>query len=109
MTAFPACDTPPISLSFAVVGDDPQWADARSTGGHGKWAYTPDAEFAGTDHVTYTVSDGIASATATIQIRVALPTEPIARDDTFGTRQKVATIISEVMSRFVWDLRAQAQ
>lgn len=50
----------------------------------GSFTYTPHAGFVGTDSFTYTVTDGIdsASATATISVTNQLP---IAADDTFST------------------------
>ncbi|MCD9623975.1 Ig-like domain-containing protein [Rhabdothermincola salaria] len=49
----------------------------------GSFSYTPDAGFVGTDGFTYTISDGVATASATVTIQVRVNTPPVAVDDDY--------------------------
>ncbi|MBX2999576.1 MAG: tandem-95 repeat protein [Caldilineaceae bacterium] len=55
-----------VSIRQPVTGTATLRADGRVT-------YTPTAGFKGTDHFTYTISDGEFSATATVIVRVVMP------------------------------------
>jgi len=51
-----------------------QGADGRvRINADGTLTYTPDADFTGTDHFTYTVFDGLLSATGTVTVNVFAP------------------------------------
>ncbi len=64
--------------------------------GDGTLTYTPTAGFSGDDSFTYTVSDGMDTATATVTVTVADPlnTPPVAQDDTASTDQDTALVVS---------------
>jgi len=56
--------------------------------------YTPNPDFNGADSFTYTVSDGSASDTATVQVTVtAVNDPPVANDDSAETEQEVPVVI----------------
>jgi hypothetical protein len=53
----------------------------------GSFQYVPNLGFNGTDAFTYTISDGIASASATVTINVyAVISPPVGVDDHYGTQ-----------------------
>ncbi|MFP4394324.1 MAG: Ig-like domain-containing protein, partial [Anaerolineales bacterium] len=60
----------------------------------GAVAYTPDAGFVGEDTFTYIVSDGEATATATVMVTVnSVNAPPVAEDDTaYGNQDEAITI-----------------
>jgi len=64
----------------------------------GSYTYTPPANFNGTDTVSYTVSDGISSDIATLNLNVsAVNDDPIAVDDAVSTTEDTA-LIGNVLS-----------
>ncbi|MCB9947198.1 MAG: tandem-95 repeat protein [Rhodospirillaceae bacterium] len=64
--------------------------------GDGTLTYTPDAGYAGADSITYTVTDGTATASATVAITVTDPanTAPVAGDDALAATEDTALVIS---------------
>ena len=68
-----------------VAATDGASGTVAITGGGSGLTYQPDDQFHGTDTFTYTVSDGIASRTATVSVTVAsVNDKPFADDDDFG-------------------------
>lgn len=67
--------------------------------GHGRISYVPDANFAGSDTLVYTVSDsaGADSGEATVSIQV-LPVNdsPVAADDSYVIAEDISTTIGNV-------------
>lgn len=60
----------------------------------GGYTYNPPAEFAGTDSVTYTMTDGTSTATATLRITVTAHDDaPVAVDDTGSGDEGVAVVV----------------
>ncbi len=58
---------------------------------NGAFTYTPNADFNGTDSFTYTVSDGIAAAIATVTITVTPVNDgPVATDNVYATVEDTA-------------------
>ncbi len=58
--------------------------------------FTPAADFSGTASFRYTVSDGAATATATVQIEVgAVNDAPVASDDMRSTPEDVALVLAD--------------
>jgi len=51
----------------------------------GSFTYTPDAGFSGSEVLTYTISDGSATAQAEITITVEANNPPVAFDDSYST------------------------
>ena len=65
------------------------------------WIYTPNANFVGDDHFTFSVSDGtLESATATISIQVnpVTPPPPPSGEQSVQTRAYVANLRSDFVS-----------
>ena len=62
----------------------------------GTLGYTPAAGFSGVELITYTVSDGVLTDTATVTVTVqpAAPVAPTANDDAATTDEDVAVTIS---------------
>ncbi|GAA6142841.1 Ig-like domain-containing protein [Hydrogenophaga sp. 5NK40-0174] len=61
----------------------------------GSYTYTPPSNFNGTDTVSYTVTDGIASDTGTLTLNVAAVNDaPVAVDDTVATTEDTPFISS---------------
>ncbi|PWN07633.1 hypothetical protein DDZ15_05090 [Rhodohalobacter mucosus] len=58
----------------------------------GSFEYTPDAGFAGTETLTYTITDGTATATGTVTIAVENQ-PPVANDDSYTTRPGTDLIV----------------
>jgi hypothetical protein len=58
----------------------------------GSFEYEPDPDFVGGDSFTYTVTDGIATVTATAGIQM-LNDPPVARDDQYTTLHDVALTV----------------
>ncbi len=69
--------------------------DASVTlGSDGTVSVTPDADWNGTTTFTYTVSDGIESATATVTVTVSPVNDaPTATDDTASTEEDMAVLV----------------
>ena len=64
---------------------------AVTVAANGAFTYTPNADFNGTDSLTYTVSDGIATATATVTITVAPVNDaPVATDNAYTNIEDAA-------------------
>ncbi len=55
--------------------------------------YTPDLDFTGTDHFTYTITDGVVTDTAVVTVTVQPLTAPTAVDDTAETNQNEPVLI----------------
>ncbi|MGK7900947.1 MAG: Ig-like domain-containing protein [Hormoscilla sp.] len=64
--------------------------------------YMPAADFFGTDSFIYTISDGLATATATVNVEVVLPVEPppVATDDFAETTQDIPVDIDVLANDF---------
>lgn len=61
----------------------------------GTFTYTPNANFHGSDSFTYTISDGVLSATATVTIEVAAHNDaPTAVDDAASTNEDTAVTVA---------------
>ena len=79
----------------------PASGTARITSNSTRVTYTPDSGHSGADAFDYTVSDGAASATASVRVTVDPPTNtrPVARDDTaetpFGTAVVIAVLAND--------------
>ena len=59
--------------------------------------YTPDSDFHGVDTFSYTVSDGVETATATVTVTVDPVNDlPVAADDTGRTDEDTAATIEVV-------------
>lgn len=55
---------------------------------NGDFAYTPDADFVGTDVFNYSITDGLLSATGKVTITVVNTNDPpVANDDAVGTNE----------------------
>ncbi len=69
-----------------------------SNNGDGTYTYTPDADYAGPDTVTYTVSDGQGgSDIATVDITLdSVNDEPVAADDNFSTDEDLPLLVTVV-------------
>src|SRR5580765_2220316 len=59
-------------------------------GASGSCTYTPDAGYLGSDTFDYTVSDGTATDTGTVNVTVVANSPPVAVDDTLTTKQNAA-------------------
>jgi hypothetical protein len=73
-------DTDTDGDDLSVLLPTPNTAPANGSilyNGGGTFTYTPNTGFIGTDNFTYTVTDSIASATATVMITVTPPGAPI--------------------------------
>ncbi|MGH9459365.1 MAG: beta strand repeat-containing protein [Thermoanaerobaculia bacterium] len=81
------------TLAFAI--DTPP-ADGTLSGTVPNLAYTPDADFNGTDSFTFTATDGIAtSAPATVTVTVTAANDlPVAMDDAHATNEDAALNIA---------------
>jgi hypothetical protein len=92
-----ANDADPDGDALTVTGVGAP-AHGTAAANAGQVAYTPAANFAGTDSFTYTVSDGNgASATATINVTVSsVDDAPVAADDTATTPEDTAVVIQAV-------------
>jgi VCBS repeat-containing protein len=84
-------DGDPLTITSVTQGAN--GAVALAAGGSGL-TYTPNANFAGNDSFTYTISDGTAVATATVSVSVsAVNDKPTANDDTATVFEAVASTI----------------
>ena len=75
-----------VSFQVAANGELNVLAD-------GSFTYAPDAGFSGTETILYTISDGFAFATATLEITVEANTPPTAVDDDYATGFGVALAV----------------
>jgi len=63
--------------------------------GDGTWTYVPFADFFGTDSVTYTITDGILTSTATATFNVApMPDAPVAVADALQTQPETVLVFN---------------
>jgi VCBS repeat-containing protein len=60
----------------------------------GSFTYTPDSDFAGTDHFTYKASDGIATSDETTVTLKVVNHAPLAEADTYGVRVGQSVTVS---------------
>ena len=88
------------TLSVSAVGEAANGSVAIND--DGTVNYTPDAEFFGDDSFTYTVSDGVDTATATVSVAVIEdtpdPIAPVAGDDTGSTLENNAVTIDVLLN-----------
>lgn len=80
-------------LSVVLI-TDPVDNGSVNVFGDGRFTYTPDSGFVGTDSFTYRVRDGEGSTSeATVTIEVVAPTPPVATDDSYSVyRGDVLTV-----------------
>ena len=77
---------------FSVLSHGAAGNGTISIGADGAFEYTPNAGFAGNEFVTYVVSDGVGTATATLVIEVQ-NVAPVAGDDTYSVQTGNALVI----------------
>ena len=70
---------------FSVLSHGAAANGTISIGADGAFEYTPNAGFAGNEFVTYVVSDGVGTATATLAIEVQ-NVAPVAGDDIYSVQ-----------------------
>ena len=87
-------DGDPLSVTNAVAVNG-----QVSINGDGTLAYTPDADFNGTDTITYTVSDGLESDTGTVTVTInPVNDPPVANDDTVQTQEDTPLASIDVLA-----------
>ena len=85
-------DNDPLTATLAPNGG-PQHAASFTLNADGSFTYVPQANFVGDDHFTYQVSDGAATATATVTIKVE-NTVPVGRMDFFPVPKRGSVAIT---------------
>ncbi len=85
-----------IDATSVAIADTAKHGDAVVNPATGEITYTPDANFAGDDSLTYEVSDLVgASDTATVYVNVGEANDPpVAVDDSVGTTVGLAVTIT---------------
>src|SRR5690606_9781417 len=76
-------DNDPDFDSLSITSHTEPTSGSLTLNGDGSIAYIPNAGYVGSDSFTYTITDGIASATATVTIAVTNQA-PIANDDSYS-------------------------
>ncbi len=86
-------DTDPDFDVLTVTGNTDPPHGTAACDQFGDCVYTPDAGYLGSDSFDYTVSDGTASDTGTVNVTVVANSPPVAVDDALTTKQNAAKTV----------------
>jgi Bacterial Ig domain len=83
-------DTDPDFDALGVTGNTDPPHGTATCDSSGSCLYTPDAGYLGPDSFDYTVSDGTAADTGTVNVSVVANSPPVAADDALTTKKNAA-------------------
>jgi Ca2+-binding RTX toxin-like protein len=85
-------DTDADGDPLSVVSFEPSANGIVNMAADGSFTFTPDAGYTGTETLTYTITDGVATVSGTYTLAVT-NTDPVANDDTYSaTAGEVLTV-----------------